>query len=322
MRDFKGMKRQRGRNRGGGGSGNGKPTQNVNRAFDSNGPDGVKIRGHAQHVYDKYCQLARDAASAGDRVLAENYLQHAEHYFRVLRVLQPSRPASDITGRDVFASGFDIDVDEETDQDAAWVDEGGDVEADGQRDPIVREQTARDQTMRDQNRDGYARDNRDNRDNRERNQNRDRYEPRDRPRDDRPREDRPREDRPREDRPRQDDRYRDRGERRYTEPRGELRGDRADPLAVVEPQSTPLTSMPVTSIPVPATPLTPIAQTPLSAPIHRTPLSAPVRQTPLSPILAVEAEAPPLSEDGGEPAKRPRGRPRKRPVEDAAEPAE
>eukprot|EP01033_Poteriospumella_lacustris_P022034 gene22034-16480_t len=113
MRDFKGMKRQRGRNRGsgsgGGGGGSGKPTQNVNRAFDSNGPDGVKIRGHAQHVYDKYCQLARNAASAGDRVLAENYLQHAEHYFRVLRVLQPSRPASDITGRDVFASGFDID---------------------------------------------------------------------------------------------------------------------------------------------------------------------------------------------------------------------
>ena len=73
MRDFKGMKRQRGRNRGGGSNtgGGGKPAQNVNRAFDSNGPDGVKIRGHAQHVYDKYCQLARDAASAGDRVLAE-----------------------------------------------------------------------------------------------------------------------------------------------------------------------------------------------------------------------------------------------------------
>ena len=207
MRDFKGMTRQRGRNRGsgGGGGGNGKPTQNVNRAFDSNGPD-VKIRGHAQHVYDKYCQLARDAASAGDRVLAENYLQHAEHYFRVLRVLQPSRPASDITGRDVFASGFDIDVDEETDQDATWVDEGGEGEADGQRDQMSREQppreqayrdqAPRDQGQRDQGRDGYARDNRDNRDNRDRNQspnqNRDRYEPRDRNRDDRPRDDRPR----------------------------------------------------------------------------------------------------------------------------------
>ncbi|MDP3384605.1 MAG: DUF4167 domain-containing protein, partial [Phenylobacterium sp.] len=78
MRDFKGMKRQRGRNRGGGGN---KPQQhNANRAFDSNGPDGVKVRGNAQHVFEKYQQLARDATSSSDRVLAENYLQHAEHY--------------------------------------------------------------------------------------------------------------------------------------------------------------------------------------------------------------------------------------------------
>ena len=47
MRDFKGMKRQRGRNRGGGGGSGGKPQQNANRAFDSNGPDGVKVRGTA-----------------------------------------------------------------------------------------------------------------------------------------------------------------------------------------------------------------------------------------------------------------------------------
>src|SRR3954471_22563809 len=107
MRDFKGMKRQRGRNRSGGGGGGGqggnnggggggKPTHNVNRAFDSNGPDNVKIRGHAQHVYEKYQQLARDATLSGDRVLAENYLQHAEHYFRLIRSIQPQRPASEI----------------------------------------------------------------------------------------------------------------------------------------------------------------------------------------------------------------------------------
>src|SRR5437868_2934158 len=95
MRDFKGMKRQRGRNRGGGsgGGGGGKPQpQNANRAFDSNGPEGVKVRGNAQHVFEKYQQLARDASSAGDRVLGENYLQHAEHYFRLLRAMQPTRP--------------------------------------------------------------------------------------------------------------------------------------------------------------------------------------------------------------------------------------
>lgn len=68
---------------------------NPNRALDSNGPD-VRIRGTAQQIYDKYLTLARDATSAGDRVKAENYLQHAEHYFRVLRATQgPQAPAFD-----------------------------------------------------------------------------------------------------------------------------------------------------------------------------------------------------------------------------------
>lgn len=68
---------------------------NPNRALDSNGPD-VRIRGTAQQIYDKYQALARDASSSGDRVKAENYLQHAEHYFRVLRAIQgPQAPAPD-----------------------------------------------------------------------------------------------------------------------------------------------------------------------------------------------------------------------------------
>ncbi len=66
---------------------------NPNRALDSNGPD-VRIRGTAQQIYDKYQALARDAQSSGDRVKAENYLQHAEHYFRVLRLTQGSAPVS------------------------------------------------------------------------------------------------------------------------------------------------------------------------------------------------------------------------------------
>src|ERR1700752_43193 len=109
MRDFKGMKRQRGRNRGGGGGGGKPQQQNANRAFDSNGPEGVKVRGNAQHVFEKYQQLARDASSGGDRGRAENYLPHAEHYFRLLRAMQPQRPAAEILGRDSFSSGFDID---------------------------------------------------------------------------------------------------------------------------------------------------------------------------------------------------------------------
>src|ERR1700722_10054428 len=73
-----------GGNSGGGGGGGG---FNPNRTFDSSGPE-VKIRGSAAHVYEKYLQLARDANSAGDRVTAENYLQHAEHYFRIMAAQQ------------------------------------------------------------------------------------------------------------------------------------------------------------------------------------------------------------------------------------------
>ena len=115
MRDYKGMKRQRGRNRSGGPpqGGGGKPGQNANRAFESNGPDNIKVRGHAQHVYEKYQQLARDATTAGDPVLAENHLQHAEHYFRTLRVLQPNRPVTELVGRDTFGNGFDLDFEDE-----------------------------------------------------------------------------------------------------------------------------------------------------------------------------------------------------------------
>ncbi|MEO1251119.1 MAG: DUF4167 domain-containing protein [Pseudomonadota bacterium] len=73
--------------------------QNPNRALDSNGPD-VRIRGTANQIYDKYIALARDASSAGDRIKAENYLQHAEHYFRLIRAMQPQQqtPSVDADG--------------------------------------------------------------------------------------------------------------------------------------------------------------------------------------------------------------------------------
>ena len=70
-----------------GGSGGGGGGFNPNRTFDSSGPE-IKIRGSASHVYEKYLQLARDANSGGDRVMAENYLQHAEHYFRIMAAQQ------------------------------------------------------------------------------------------------------------------------------------------------------------------------------------------------------------------------------------------
>ena len=52
-------------------------------SFESNGPE-AKVRGTAQQILEKYQALARDAYSAGDRILAEGYLQHAEHYYRIL----------------------------------------------------------------------------------------------------------------------------------------------------------------------------------------------------------------------------------------------
>jgi len=60
----------------------------LTRSYESNGPD-VKIRGNAQHIADKYAALARDVQAAGDRVMAENYLQHAEHYMRIILSAQP-----------------------------------------------------------------------------------------------------------------------------------------------------------------------------------------------------------------------------------------
>ena len=78
-------KRMRGRNR--------KGPNPLSRSYESNGPD-VKVRGTALHVAEKYVQLARDAQSSGDRVQAENYLQHAEHYFRIVSAAQAQLPQS------------------------------------------------------------------------------------------------------------------------------------------------------------------------------------------------------------------------------------
>ena len=59
-----------------------------NQSFDSNGPS-VRLRGTAAQLNEKYQALARDATSAGDRVMAENYHQHADHYYRVMISLNP-----------------------------------------------------------------------------------------------------------------------------------------------------------------------------------------------------------------------------------------
>ncbi len=68
------------------------PQHNKASAFDSNGPD-VRIRGTAFQIVEKYMTLAKDASASGDRVLAENYLQHAEHYQRLIGSWADEMPA-------------------------------------------------------------------------------------------------------------------------------------------------------------------------------------------------------------------------------------
>lgn len=75
MRQGQQNRRGRGRNR--------KSQNPLTRSFESNGPD-VKIRGTPSHIAEKYISMARDALASGDPVLAENYLQHAEHYNRII----------------------------------------------------------------------------------------------------------------------------------------------------------------------------------------------------------------------------------------------
>jgi hypothetical protein len=75
-----GQQNRRGRGRNNNRKGHHNP---LSRSFESNGPD-VKIRGTPAHIAEKYMALARDAQSSGDPVLAENYLQHAEHYSRII----------------------------------------------------------------------------------------------------------------------------------------------------------------------------------------------------------------------------------------------
>jgi hypothetical protein len=109
-------KRMRGRNR--------KSHNPLTRVYESNGPD-VKIRGTASHVAEKYMQLARDAQSSGDPVAAENYFQHAEHYFRLIAAAQDQfrqtqpfgyRPEGSGGAADSRDDNFDDGEDEPTGQ--------------------------------------------------------------------------------------------------------------------------------------------------------------------------------------------------------------
>ncbi|HCP01880.1 MAG: hypothetical protein CL573_06410 [Alphaproteobacteria bacterium] len=140
---------RRARGRGGRKSGNSR-----NQTFDSNGP-GARVRGNPSQIYEKYQQLARDAASSGDRVGAENFLQHAEHYFRLMSAAaakneqrnnpdENSRDESvrDESVRDESSRGSgnghgafveDIQTDDEAKPDGDTVDHDGDAKQNGRK---------------------------------------------------------------------------------------------------------------------------------------------------------------------------------------------
>ena len=82
MKQNHNSKRHRGRSNGRRGS------FGSNHSIESNGPD-VKIRGNPTQLFEKYQSLARDAVSTGDPISAESYLQHAEHYYRVMLLQTP-----------------------------------------------------------------------------------------------------------------------------------------------------------------------------------------------------------------------------------------
>lgn len=90
------MRSRHNRSGNGGGSSrssNGQVPLNRNHVFESNGPD-LRIRGTAQQLFEKYLQLGRDATGAGDRIQAEAYFQHAEHYFRTLNAMNQAAQAA------------------------------------------------------------------------------------------------------------------------------------------------------------------------------------------------------------------------------------
>ncbi len=140
MRPQQQNRRMRGRNGGGGGNNNNNNNNNnrkgpnpLTRNYESNGPD-VKIRGSAQQIAEKYATLARDAQSSGDRVMAENYLQHAEHYNRIIAAAQ-----AQFASQQVQVSRDDLDDDLD---DAGFGFEHAGMNGNGEQNAPVQQQAA------------------------------------------------------------------------------------------------------------------------------------------------------------------------------------
>ena len=157
MRNGQNNKRMRNRNNNNNNNSNNNNRRGQNpltRVYESNGPD-IKIRGTASHVAEKYVQLARDARSSGDPVAAENYYQHAEHYYRIIAAAQeqfrqnqqPPRPDAEVQSSD----------DHEDDGDS-YSNFGQEPGLPQQQQPFMRDNGPRDGGMRDNNQQPYQRE--------------------------------------------------------------------------------------------------------------------------------------------------------------------
>lgn len=120
-----GQQNRRGRGRGRKPQGN-----NLSRNLESNGPD-VKIRGTAAHIAEKYATLARDALSSGDTVAGESYLQHAEHYNRIIMANQQAQQAENASSSSQpreRSNGADEATDRQQAEAASQADQGNSQE--------------------------------------------------------------------------------------------------------------------------------------------------------------------------------------------------
>ena len=177
----------------------------LTRSFESNGPD-VKVRGTAQHVAEKYTQLARDAHVSGDPVMAESYLQHAEHYYRLIAAAHQAQIAlqngtadenDDDDDFDTASDRFNVRAVQQTNQQpgqpaysgersAGEAGEGGEGEGDDQpQERQAQDRQSQDRPDRNQGRERQHNNDRNNNRGRDRNQDRNFRQNNDRPNNDR-----------------------------------------------------------------------------------------------------------------------------------------
>ncbi|MCK1361264.1 DUF4167 domain-containing protein [Bradyrhizobium sp. 199] len=172
MRNGQNKQRMRNRNNNNNNNNNNnRRSQNpMTRVYESNGPD-IKIRGTASHVAEKYLQLARDARTSGDPVAAENYYQHAEHYFRLIAAAQEQFRQNQQPRGDEPVSSQSDDGDDDGENFSNFGQEPGFVPQPPQQAFVRDRDGQREHHQRDQQRDNqqpYQRDNQQPREHRER----------------------------------------------------------------------------------------------------------------------------------------------------------